>query len=138
MRSIRLLLAASACAAALVGCALDNGLPSDLRQHLSDKGVVIAALRSSAPLTSRSGYVEIKNEPVVVEAIIRALELAPAADTAARARCVQSTPDASDAVWLVGGRPTALRLKAGGQFEYLCVVVSTNARVFLVAEYAYG
>jgi hypothetical protein len=138
MQSLRALLLVFAISASISGCALDNGLSTDLRQHLLSKGVEIEILGKNAPVLSRSGYIEIKNEPDVVQRIIRSIGMTPATETQARIKCIQAIPDAAVTVWLVSGRPSSLRVNSGTQFEYLCVVLSVNLRAFLVAEYSYG
>jgi hypothetical protein len=124
--------------ASLFGCALDNGLPSDLREHLLDKGIAIKVLSDNAPMMGRSGYIEIENDLIVVEQIVQTLELKFAESAGAKARCVQHAPDVAAVMWMASRRPPSLHLASGGQLEYVCLVVSATSRVFLIAEYAYG
>jgi hypothetical protein len=138
MPSMRALLRVFTITASISGCVLDIGLSSDLSQHLRGKGIEIEIIGQNAPVLSRAGYVEIKNEPEVVQRIIRSLGMTPATETQARIKCVQAVPHAAVAVWLVSGRPSSLRVNSGTQFEYLCVVLSVNLRAFIVAEYSYG
>lgn len=122
------------------GCAVDNGLPADLAAHLADHGVPLRIKRSHAPLTSRAGVIVIARDPALEQRIVAAFALIriERSDLRFAKRMpadLAAHPDL--ALWGVDGRPTSLRLRGGGQLEYL-YLVTTAEEATLLAEYAYS
>jgi hypothetical protein len=122
----------------LTSCGIDNGLPSDLLAHLKTRGVHVDFIGSVAPIFSRAGTVEITPDIELQTVLIKAFELQPETNSRARLMCMQHVDQPALEIWVVAGRPGSLRLKSGARFEYLCLVLDSSNRSYLVAEYAYG
>lgn len=121
------------------GCTLNNGLPGDLVSLLGDSGMEIQVLDEHAPTDSRAGFVRIAHDEHLEAGIVEAFDLSPidlrdtvSADLAGRAG---GTPAA---LWGVAGDVPELHLEDGGRFLYLYLMVTTDGRTFIFAEYAYG
>ena len=128
-------------AASLAGCGRGNGLPADLISHLAREGIAITPQRAHAPLSSRGGYVVVDGSPSVTTNIVAKLKLQQVTPEDRQwsfvLQRVGDLPGIKE-MWGIAGRPTQLRLKNGGQFEFFYVVVTLDGRIYLVAEYAYG
>lgn len=120
----------------LVSCGFNNGLPGDLKEHLQERGIPIVELASVAPLSKRWGYVVVSSNPSLLNHLRASFQLQSVLKHSER--CMESLAVNPVEVWAIFGRPTSLTLRNGGQFEYLCVVVSKDAKMYLVTEYSYG
>lgn len=125
----------------LAGCGRGNGVPDDLVGHLKDGGITLRVISAHAPAANRAGYVVTADNPATVSSIITHLGLKPLpADDPSLRWCLtqQAVTVGVKAAWGVTGRPVALKLRRGGQFEYFYLVQGTNGQLYLLTEYAYG
>ena len=124
-----------------IGCHRGNGLPQDLTQHLADNGITLNVTQSHAPLSGRGGYVIAPHTVAAAKTIVSTFNLQPVpmADSAWQ-RIAQQWKIAAKPTMIFGstGRPAALKLKNGSQFEHLYLVIMPDGTMWLVAEYAYG
>jgi hypothetical protein len=125
----------------LPGCRRDNGLPSDLTEHLSDRGTRIAPSRVHAPLSSRAGYIVARHDTQLSANIISTFKLEKIRPEDrlwkfAIERAGVTVPPKE--LWGIAGRPTQFKLKNGGQFEYFYLIITEDGLMYLLAEYAYG
>ena len=124
-----------------VGCGGGNGFPKDLARHLAENGITLKVMRSHAPLNSRGGYVIAQHNVPTANAIVSTFKLrpVPADDPGWKKVSAQWTVGTQPtAIFAATGRPTALKLKNGSQFEHLYLVVMGDGTMWLFAEYAYG
>jgi hypothetical protein len=125
----------------LGGCGRGNGLPGDLTSHLAGRGIQVKPIQSHAPLSGRGGYVIVRHNPTTATNLIAAFKLGqvPADDRQFRwvVERVGSISTAKE-IWGAVGRPAQLKLKNGGQLEYFYLLITTDGRMYLLAEYAYG
>ena len=125
----------------LGSCSLDNGMPRDLAAHLRSHGISLHATRASAPISQRGGYVVAKYDAPTVQRIVERLRLERLAPDDPQWLLVSRSAAGSLEVkelWGASGRPAAFRLKDGGQFEYVYLLVTPGGEMWLFAEYAYG
>lgn len=123
----------------LCGCARDNGLPGDVTDHLAAHDVQVEFLGADAPPSSRAGMVYFDTDPAVEQRIVAALHLEPVSPgTPAFDDISGRVPERPAMLWGASGRPPKLKLRDGGQFEYLYLLRTADGRTYLFAEYAYG
>jgi len=125
----------------LSGCGRGNGLPSDLTNHLAQRGIKITPLRVHAPWSARSGYVVAQCTPAIATNLVATFKLQRihpddrqwrwAIDRAGGVASVKE-------LWGVTGRPAQFKLSNGGQFEYFYLIITADGFMYLAAEYAYG
>jgi len=124
-----------------VGCGGGNGLPQDLARHLAENTITLKVMRSQAPLNSRGGYVIAQHEVPTANTIVSTFKLQrlPADEPGWQEMAARWKVGAKPtAIFGATGRPPALKLKNGSQFEYLYLVVMGDGTMWLFAEYAYG
>lgn len=126
----------------LLGCGRDNGLPRDLGALAQAQGLTLRPVRTSAPLNQRGGYVVVRAAGTLTADLVAAFALQPlAADDRGwqlMATHVLGAPVATQSRWGIAGRPPQLKLKGGGQFEYLYLLLTPTGELYVIAEYAYG
>ena len=124
-----------------LGCSRDNGLPQDLTRHLAQNGVTLKITRSHAPLSSRGGYVVMPHHGASAAKIVSSFNLQPVQTNDPNWRQIAGrwTVEAKPTlIFAAAGRPAALTLKNGSQFEHLYLVIMDDGSMWLFAEYAYG
>jgi hypothetical protein len=139
-RSVVVLMAASVIGL-LVACGRGNGLPGDLTRHLAGRGIQVKPIQSHAPLSGRDGYVIVRHTPTTATNIIATFKLGQVrADDRQFQRVLDRAGGLTTAreIWGAAGRPAQLKLKNGGQLEYFYLLITTDGRMYLLAEYAYG
>ncbi len=122
----------------LVACTVDNGLPTDLRHHLAERGIELQELESRAPLSGRYGHIVARKDMATLQRLTEDFAMRPVAEGAERSHCLKTLAVAAVDVWAITGRPASLKLRSGAQFEYMCVVTTPDNKMYVVAEYAYG
>ena len=136
MRIIALLLAILVTA---TGCARDNGLPGDLSDHLAAFDVAVEFAGSDAPVSSRAGMVFFATDSALEQRIIAALALTPVPSGSPEYDDIAGRVEERAAMlWGAAGRPPKLKLRDGGQLEYLYLLRTAAGKTYLIAEYAYG
>jgi hypothetical protein len=123
------------------GCGRGNGLPSDLKTHLADRGIGIAPTRVNAPISSRGGFIVTPYNLETVTSIVTQFKLEKVgSDNPLWQQAIAKAGGnvAAKEVWAVAGRPPQFKLKNGGQFQYFYLLVTTDGTIYLIAEYAYG
>ena len=126
---------------ALTGCGRGNGLPGDLVAHLAARGIAIDPLRAEAPLSSREGWVALKERAGLAERLVKTFTLAPVLGRDPNWDQAKVTLPAGVKVrqaWGVQGRPAQFKLADGGQFEYFYLALTADGELYLLAAYAYG
>jgi hypothetical protein len=120
------------------GCRWDNGIPTDLINHLAIHGIDLRASGSQAPLFGRSGFVFFDRNPALEGKIVTKFQLEKIAPGDPRfSFYAGQTVEKPVSLWGIGGRPDNLKLKDGAQFEHFYLLI-TEKRCYLFAEYAYG
>jgi hypothetical protein len=123
----------------LNGC--NNGLPSELTQHLARHGITITPARVHAPLSSRGGYVVTRYAPETASELIATFTLQEVSpDDRQWHRVIEQAGGvtAVKELWGVTGRPRQFELGNGAQFEYFYLLITQDGFMYLLAEYAYG
>jgi hypothetical protein len=119
-------------------CSIDNGVPSVLKSELEANRIEFKELQKSGSLNSRAGYLVITHSADAVKFLNTAFDLKPVWDKKDWKKCIELINFTPIEVWSAAGRPASLKLKDGSQFEYMCVVITNDKRIYIVAEYAYG
>jgi hypothetical protein len=128
-------------AALVAGCGRGNGLPSDVAQHLAAHGIKISPTFSHAPMSQRDGYLVVPFNASMATHLAATFKLEKIEKEDRRWQwAVEHSGGITTAkeIWGINGRPPQFKLKNGGQLEYFYLVVTTDGRMYLVAEYAYG
>lgn len=123
------------------GCRRDNGLPSELLNHLAQQGIAITPTRLHAPISSRGGYLIVPYSPATVTNLIarfKLTQLQPNDQQWSFATAEVGGSVSVKEIWGRNGRPPQFKLKSGGQFEYFYLLIGADGFIYLVAEYAYG
>jgi hypothetical protein len=134
-RSVRLAVVA------LVGLAYfgfsytQNRFARDLTAHLSANGIVLSVVDSDAGLGSRRGHISFRADTALESAIVERFGLKPVEPSSVPA-ITTLLPMGTRALWGVTGQPAALKLRDGGQFEFLYLQKTPDGLTFLIAEYA--
>jgi hypothetical protein len=116
---------------------MQNKFARDLTAHLSANGITLSLVGSDAGLGSRRGHVSFRADSAVEAAIIERFGL-KAVEPTTVPQITSLLPMGTRGLWGVTGRPAALKLKGGAQFEYLYLQKTPDGLTFLVAEYAAG
>ena len=122
-------------------CSRDNGLSADMLKLLASRGISVKPVSSSAPLSSRSGYLVLGQNPELLNSIISKLNLEKLQPEERRWQFAMSRLSGShkvSGIWGVSGRPASLKLGNGGQFEYCYLIETGDGFLYLLAEYAYS
>jgi hypothetical protein len=125
----------------LAGCGRGNGSPADITSHLAERGITIRPSRVHAPLARRDGYIVTPYDPQTAANIIAVFGLQRIQPDVSQWRLALERAGgvaSPKELWGVAGRPSQLKLKDGGQFEYLYLLVTTDGWMYLLVEYAYG
>jgi hypothetical protein len=136
-RNVQLALVAAIGLAYFAFSYAQNQFTRDLTAHLSANGITLSLVGSNAGLGSRRGHLSFRADSALEAAIIQRFGLKSVEPTSVP-QITALLPMGTRALWGITGRPAALKLKGGAQFEFLYLQKTPDGLTFLVAEYAQG
>ena len=99
----------------------------------------MSVLGFQAPLSSRAGHIYFEEDPRIEQEIIAKFNLRKVQQGSPEFESISTqVAEKPKALWGVSGTPAELKLKDGGQLDYLYLLKTMEGRTYLFAQYAYG